>query len=155
MIDILFKMDSTHCMVVTSEKQIYYYEQSVEKVMDDYLKPLLLSFSSIHLSSKGILGENRYKKPIGYYTSQGLNILIPTGSYRNQKCIWVSLNYCLHHVREEFNSLLNEDITSFQWSKLLSVAIAYKNIFNLELDIPIFGSQITVEKMQSILKDYS
>ena len=155
MIDILFKVNSTHCIVVTSESQIFYYEQPVEKVMDHYLKPLLLSFSSIQQSSKGILGESRYKKPISYYTEQGLNILIPTSSYRNQKCIWVSLHYCLHHVREEFNSLLDENITAFQWSKLLSSAIAYKNMFDLKPEIPVFGNEITVEKMQSILKDYS
>ncbi len=155
MIDILYKVNATNCIVIRSDGTIYSYEEPVEIVMDHYLRPLLLSFSSIQQSSKGILGESRYKKPISYYSEDGLNILIPTGSYRNEKCIWVSLNYCLHHVREDFNTLLDEKITAFQWSKLISNALAYKNMFDLKPLMPVFGNKISVEKMQSILKDYS
>lgn len=149
MIDVLMKLNSYQTIIISSDGKIYYYEYSVEEIMNIYLKPLLLSFDIIRNASKGILDENKYKRPIAYYSYQGLNILIPLSSYKKESCCWVSLNYCMNHTLKEFNDLTKKNITNFQWGKLITTALNYKNIFDLNIMIPECGTILTKEEMHS------
>ena len=155
MINLILKVHHNQTIIVTNDEKIHKYNSSIEEVMNIYLKPLLLTYKSLNYASKGILGENKYKRPLAYYTANGLNVLIPTGSIRNNFCCFVSLNYALTHTLEEFNALTKLNLTNFQWAKLITSGLTYKNMFCLDLEIPCHGICLSKQEMMDIMQKSS
>lgn len=151
MIDILIKFDQ-QCVIVTEGREIFHYNQPVHKVMDLFLKPLLLSYQSLQMSSKQILGSNQYKRPISYYSSRGLNVLLPLHSSRDETCIWVSYRFCMTYTLADFNELTQQSLTQFHWDRLLSRAVTYKNQFDLNIEVPTFGVKVDEDQFKQMMR---
>ncbi len=147
MIDLIFKIDN-NTLIVLSNGEGYYYEQTYIQVMNTYLKPLLLDFNTLMSASKMILGEAKYKRPFAYHDEQGINVFIPTCSRKSRNCIFVSLHYLSCHGVKEFNEKYGQKISNHTWNTMIGIAITYRNMFTNHLEIPFNSLKIENENIK-------
>ena len=147
MIDLIFKIENS-TVIVLSNGESFYYEQSYIQVMNMYLRPLLLDFNTILNASREILGDAKYKRPFAYHDDQGLNVFIPTVSSKSKYCIFISLHYLSCHNVKEFNECYGQFISNHTWNTMIGMAISYRNMFNDHLEIPFNSIKIEKENIK-------
>jgi|GEM_PF-6942038 len=76
-------------------------------------------------TSSGYLLSGAYKRPI-YIGGSCNQIFIPTSSIKSNRCVWMSLDYCLREPMAAFNRYGYEQMSERRWQKHVSDGIALK-----------------------------
>lgn len=154
MINILVKVDRHRTVAILDDSSIHFYNEPVEDFMDRYLLNILHTYNTSIIRGKFISGISKYKAPLAYHSSGGLNILVPINSTRKETCIWISLNYFLKYSRDEFEQLTGHRISFYQWGRLFQIGLDCQKRFNFNLTMPDNSTIISQTELKELLKNY-
>lgn len=152
MIDILIKKSLNETIIVFSDGSIKYYKYSVIDIINNYLSSIFQNYDIALASGKCGSNLSKYKSPLVFSCSDGLTVLTPLTSAKNNQCIWVSSKYCYNNSFRNFNDLTGLNVSYYQWGRALQIGLDLERNFSRDLENSLESRSIDQKELKELLE---